>query len=472
MKKYLVIDSWNGGLANGARLDTAGSFRFGQGLNFRDNPDAVTANYALAKDSGDTVVGRVHWIVARDNGDLFCTDDGGKTYKRTAAGVWSNINSPTNSKGQGLEIYADYLYYTQDSQIGRYGLLSGDPSATDNWQTSLDATTSWRPLKAFMNLLAVGNGRYLATYDGATWDADRVTFPDDWYVRDLGIMGEYLVIAVNNAENPAYASRGILFFWDGTSSTYNFFSEVTGGGGIDSIQANQDSVYVFAGGAGNIYLYNGRSTKVKKIPFINNKDTINVSPGADTNYRGNLHFGVTSGTSNSVYRGVYSWGSPGKNYPDVLNFDYPISQGTTQTTDVQVTAVKAIGNDLWVGWQKSGSPNTYGVDKLGTNFQTSVWLETRIAGLDKQSKFTRFKLFFEPLTTGESVDLKYKADQESSWQDIGSASYTTDGAATTKLLNEEFSATDVEFKITLAGTTAVMPTLTKLIVEYEEEGLL
>ena len=464
----LVIDKFYGGLSDGDRLGIEGSFVFGQGLDYDTNPDAFTANLALAKNSGATVDQLVKWIEHDGaQNDTYFYGATGDLYKRASAGTWSVAKAVSNSKGQGLAVYADYLYYRQNTQIGRYGALSGAPTFTDNWKAAGDnvqTVDAFGAIKTFMNLICFANARYLATWDGATFDYDNVIFPPGWYVRDIGVMGDYLAIAVNNAEDISRATRGVLFFWDGTSSTYNFFSEVTEP--ISSIQANQDSVYIFAGGAGNIYLYNGRVTKIKNIPFMGQGKLAYVYPGADTNYRGQLHFGLAGGDSATAYREVYSYGKPNKNYPDTLNIEYPISTGTVQTTDVDIGAVKAVGNALYVGWADDTAD---GVDKLGTSLQTAVTYESRIFSLDSEGAFKRFKLFCEPLASGETITLKYKADQISSWTSIGTLSHTSDGVISYKKFsrfNNEIRATDIQFQILLAGSST-MPTVTKLTADYD-----
>lgn len=462
----LVIEDWIGGLADGDKKGLAGSFRYGKGLDFKSNPDAITAELALVKASSTNVTGMPKWIIYDGiNNKVYAYCDDGKIH--SSASSWTSLRTVANSSGQGLEIYNDYLYYTQNAQIGRYGSLAGSPSFTDNWQTSLDGTTSWRPLKTFMNLLLCGNGRYLATYDGSTWTAQKLTFPPGWSVRDIDVRGEYAAIAVNNSADITKATRGLIFYWDGTSSTYNFFNEVMEGGGISSIQANQDSVWCFPGNAGNIYIDTGRVSKVKRIPFVGRGKTIYVYPGADANFRGNLTFGVAGGTSTTAYRGVYEFGQPSKDYPYALNFSYPISTGTVQGTGVEIGAIHAVGPQIYVGW-KDGS--TYGIDLLSTStVQTSVTYESRVLSLAKQGKFLWIKVFCEPLASGESITTKYKADKATSWTAFDAAmSYTADGAITYKLLNEELSATDFQFQLTLAGS-ATMPTVHKVIVAYDEE---
>jgi len=463
----LEISKFYGGWSLGSKSGQMGSCRYSVGLDYKSDPDFITANKALVKDSGTTVTDLVKWIVPY-NALVYSYGDTGKIYKNSA-GTYTLLRTVANSKGQGMAVYGNYLYYRQNSQIGRMKL--SDDSFTDNWQTSNVQTVSdFSPILPFMNFIAIANGRYLGKWDESTWTYNKLTFPTGYHIRDLGVMGEYLVMAVNDNETITQATRGFLFFWDGTSSTYNFFTEVLEGGGISSIQSNQEAVYVFAGGAGNIYRYTGATNKVKKIPFIGQASTVYIYPGAETNYKGLCLFGLAGGTSTTAYRGVYSYGQPEIGYPEGLNFEYPISAGVTQGTTVDIGCVQSIGNDLYVSWKND---TTYGIDKLSTTTnQLSATYESLIITTNNPNTISRAKLFFKPLASGEVITVKYKKDQSSSWTTIGTASYATDGGTvTTKLfgMGASFRCDDLEIQIILSGTST-MPSLSKIIFEYEQEG--
>jgi hypothetical protein len=458
----IVIDKFFGGLSLGSKRGQDGSFRYGLGLNYTDDPDHITATKALVKDSGTTVVDLVKWITSY-NALVYSIGSGGRIYKNNA-GSYSVLRTVSNCTGQGLEIYGAYMYYRQNSQVGRMA-LSGE-SFTDNWQTTnVQTVIDYAPIRSFLNLLLIANGRYLGTWDDSTWTYNRLTFPAGWHIRDISVMGEYAVLAVNDNEDITLAKRGLLFFWDGTSTTYNFMSEVNEGGGISSIQADQNSVFIFASGKGNIYKYNGIPNKVKKIPYIGSGSTIYIYPGADTNFNGKCYFGLAGGTSTTAYRGIYSWGQPELGYPAGLNLENAISTGTTQGTGVDIGAVKSIGNDMYVGWKDGTS---YGIDKLSTTTNNlSVTYDSLIVTTNKPINITREKLFFKPLASGESITLWVKLDQ-GSWIEAGSASYVSDGAVTSKLLNYSFVCNDLEVRVVLAGTST-MPSLFKIIIEHSED---
>jgi len=462
----LVIDKFSGGLSLGSRLGIDGSFYYGKGLSYTADPDGLTNERALAKDSNATVDSLVKWIVNYGT-DTYHYAANGDLYKRIANGTWSLARAVATSKGQGMAIYDDYLYYRTNGDVGRYGDLSGSPTFNDDWATDVQSATintldQWGAIQPFLDVLCIANGEHLAIYDSGddTLDDDRISFPPNYYVRDLGVMGQYLAIAVNDAEDLDESTRGFIFFWDGTSTTYNFFVETIEP--VSAIQANQDSVYIFTGSSGNVYLYTGSLNKIKRVPFMPRGEKIYVNPSSTTNFEGLVHFGLADGDSGSVYRGIYTWGQPELNYSKSLNMPFPISTGTLQEVDLNIGAVKAIGSDLWIAWDDDGS---YGVDLLSSNFQTQAIYESRIFSMPTEASFVRYKLYFESLAADESIEIKYKADYAGSWTSIGTAS--TDGDTFKLFSSPEVRATDMQFRIELNGTTSAVPTLTKFVAQFE-----
>lgn len=472
-KKYLVIEEWYGGLSDGSRTGIKGSFRYGQGLNYKDNIDSVTADLALVKDSSTTVVDLPLWFAYDPvQDDVYAYGNAGKLYKK-ATSTWALLRSVSDSDGEGLAVYDDYLYYRRNETIGRYGALSGAASATDAWKGAgdgVEADANYCPILTFQNFVAFGNGRYLATWDGATFTSDALTFSPGWYVRDLAIRGDYLAIAVNDSKNINRTTRGKIYYWDGISSQYNFINEINDGAGIGSLCGNQEVLYICPAHSGNIYMDTGRITKVKKVPFIEAGKTVQIQPGGTTFFKGLFTFGTGLGTSEEVYRGVYQYGQPSKDYPLSLNFSYPLSHGTVTGSNVDTGAVFSVGSQIYVGWKKD---STYGIDLLSTSvLQTAVTYQSRVLSLPKEAAFDRIKVYTEPLASGESIVVSYKADRTASWTELGTISYAVHGASTSEVLNVGVRATDFELQLALAGSTSSMPTVHKVIVEYNEEDRL
>src|SRR5260370_3416723 len=144
-KQLFNINEFAAGFSISDKKGPAGSFFFAQNLDIYTDPNAISLNPKTIKEAGSTFTALPKWIVSGTPFDTntYFYDNGGNIIKRTSGAVYSNIRAVASSLGQGLELHSDgagqdYLYYTQNSQIGRYGPLDGSPAFTDNWQTGLN----------------------------------------------------------------------------------------------------------------------------------------------------------------------------------------------------------------------------------------------------------------------------------------------------------------------------------------------
>lgn len=419
MSQIWRINKWYGGLSTGSKRGVDGAFAFGQGLDFKTDPDLLQANYALVKDSSTTVADLIKWF-ARNGTTTYAYGNGGKIYSKASGGAWTLLRTVASSSGQGLAVFNDYLYYTQNAQLGRYGPLSGAAAFTDNYQT-LNTDTLWHPLKVYLNKLCVGNGRSLATLDNsATWTASFFQIPIDWKLKCFEVKGDFLYMGSWKGIAITDNEIGGLFSWDGTAATYNSV-EYINESGVNALVNENDTLYIAAGTKGNLYEYaGGKFFKIKRIPSIGVGKTAEIYPGAMTGFNGYLHLGTAgSTTSTTLNQGIYTWSQAEKNYPVVLNFDYPISTGTTTGTSLAIGSVfGASPTELYVGWQDN---STYGIDLLSTSTpQSTVINESLIYDGNKpytNKQWKELRLYYEPFVASESISVKYKANR--------AANYTT-----------------------------------------------
>ena len=477
---YFSQNRFYGGASYGAKEGLRSAFRFGRNLNIFDDPAGFTINPASAKDSGSTVTDLIKWIVpgTPHSTSYYFYGDTGKIYQRTSGGTWSVLSTINNSGGQGLEVHDDYLYYTQDTQIGRYGLLWGSPSFTDNWQTGLDdtSTTNFAPIKAFQAGLAVGHGNNLAWWDGAVWTLNRLNFPPGFNVRSLEVIDEFLVIGTWRGTSVTDSEQGIIFFWDGTATTYNFFVEIPEGG-VNAVLNSRNRLFSVVGSSGYLYLNYNPFNKVQRIPKLAIDKYVEIFPGAVTNWKGIVHFGISQTDSATIEHGVYQWGATSNAYPEVLNpCAYSLSTGSTTGTTVQIGSVKGIGDELYVGWKDA---STYGVDRIVQTASpfTSAYMEGVIldAGLVAKTKFAR-DLFAShtALASGESVQLGRKVNRATSFTNATANSTVDDKYTRLPITSGDGQFNEFEWKVTL-GATSTAPTVTEIALEFdnrsEEKGL-
>lgn len=129
------ITKFSGGISPNTKSGLANSFRFAKHLNIFTDDDSVTLNPIPIKVSGSTVVDLVRWStdVVPYASDKYFYGDTGKMYKETSAGVWSVDRTVSSSQGNGIECFANALYYSTNTTLGRKYPLTGTPSYDDDF---------------------------------------------------------------------------------------------------------------------------------------------------------------------------------------------------------------------------------------------------------------------------------------------------------------------------------------------------
>lgn len=336
----------------------------------------------------------------------------------------------------------------------------------------------WHPMKFFPSAgkLAIGNSNFLAVYDniiyredGAATGSERLQFAYEEKVRALALVGDYLAIGTWKGTTIGDDGDGRLYLWDGISPGINAFKDVPGE--INAMVAGEDGLlYIWVGGRGDIYVYSGSLELKKTLKNIDRNTTIEVYPGAVTMWDGVARFGISGGTDTSVPRIVHSFGNKSSSYVKSLSADYPISTGTTSNA-VSIGALHGLGpTKFFVGWKDSSN---YGVDIIDTaNDQASTTYETLIFDDERPDQTKRahsVRINFPVLATGQTITVAYKADRAAAWTTLGIASFASDGAVKFKAFSMDTRFSEIEFKVTLATSTASAPGLISLALNFETE---
>ncbi len=460
------IVSGAGGISIAKKVGQQGSFRFGTHLNIIDDPNEITLNLTGTKKSASVVTGLIKWIVDGTPFDTnrYAYDDAGNIYKIDSNDTFTLLRAVSNSKGQGMEVQNDYLYYTQNTQIGRYGPLSTSPSFTDNWQTGLDDTSSsqFAPITVLNDRLIVGHGNNVSTWDGAVWTLAALVLPAQLNVRAFSRISNDIIVGAWRGSAVTASEDGYVYIWDALSEEFN--DSYPTEGGLNAIEYYQNKLFSIQGKNGVIYTDTSPFNKKHQIPKLEIKKYVEVFPGAITSWNNLIFFGISNSDSTNLTRGVYSWGSKQSGFfSDALNYAYSISTGNNGST-VQIGAVKGIGNDLYIAW-KDGS--SYGVDKIDetSSYALSGTYESLIedagsAGNEKSG--TAVIVSHLPLASGESIAINYKHDRQSTFQT--GVTNSTVGETSTKLYNaslvEGSRFMEFEWQTVLNGPGTTTPTVT------------
>ena len=133
MIKRLPIRQFSGGIGTtGEKKDVANSAHFTKNLNPFEDPSYITLARLATKVSGTTVDELILWA---EDGSPFDTNryflgDGGSIFSEDSGGTWADEHD-SGGTGQGLKLFDDYLYYALETELGRYGKLTGTPAFDD-----------------------------------------------------------------------------------------------------------------------------------------------------------------------------------------------------------------------------------------------------------------------------------------------------------------------------------------------------
>jgi len=471
----LLINNFSGGIASGSKIGLSGSFRFASGCDIFSDPDVLKISPASTKNSGSVIVDLPMFGVTNTvNSNLYFLGNTGKIYKK-ASNTYSVITIKTTAQGMGFFSGTNLVVICSGNTEFKL-----DPS-TDGITTGRALNSAdYHPVECFLDKVFIGNGREIISTDGSGIDYDSttvgggITLEFGYKSKVLKNIGDWLFIGCSsdNSSNAKY------YLWDGVSEDYNYSKTLKGEDGINSVEVSDDgSVIISAGKQGHIYQLTGLDTtlrNIKTIPRIEKDKTIEVYPGAMSNYQGRVLLGLSNGTSETVERGVYSWASKDENYPKTLNMDYAISTETTTGTTLQVGMVlSANTTDLYVGW-KDGS--VYGIDVInGTGVQGSALYESMIHDDGqpfRRKKYDQWKITLgKALASGEVIEAFYKKDR-GSWVPLGTLDYSTAGAILEKSFKTIVKARELEFKMEITNSGSTAPEIDSVLINFDYEQVI
>lgn len=292
------------------------------------------------------------------------------------------------------------------------------------------------PTMNFLNYGLIGNGRYVVAYEPlqdnpttADYEQHRLTLPPGFEVCGFAQKNLMAIIAAEKRADSGEVQEGALFFWDGTSTTWNDFW-LTPEGSPEAIFSHQNVTYYIAGGA--LYRMRGSDQPIKIRTFrntesiySNNADSTHVYPNMMTVRRGVLLIGYPSYTTNvNLEHGVYSLGAITREYPESFGFSYNISTGSelnTGSNNLKIGTVKNFGDTLYISWRDDdAAPQHHSVDVVDNSSVPAATgrIETLVFDDERPYAYKRAGYIistFEPLPTDTTLKVKYRIDEETSW---------------------------------------------------------
>jgi len=244
-------------------------------------------------------------------------------------------------------------------------------NAEYNWATFTKTDADFHPMAIQDLSLFIGDGNLVALVDElGVFNGNVLNINTPYRIKcminyefDI-LLGTYVADTVNKTQ---------IIRWDTVSPSWNT-SDTIEEVGINAFIREDNTLFVNAGRAGNIYYYNGEQLlQSKRVPGEYSSTAYGyVHPNAVGNFMGQPVFGFSNGSGNPAKQGVYSFGSYSKDYAKKLDLSFPISQGVT--TGLEIGAILVMDFDIYVSW-KHGS--VYGIDKIDyTAKYTGAYFET------------------------------------------------------------------------------------------------
>lgn len=365
------------------------------------------------------------------------------------------------------------------------------------WADRLVVTNNgMHPMAAFQQFICIGNEHYLSVYEplgeadpsNSSWQRHKLTFPPGYEVCGLTVFNEYLAIACEKTTtgNPT-PQDGIIFFWDGLSSTYNYFTLVPEGSPY-AIHQYRNVIYYYAGGAWYAILsVSAQPEKIRTMPFGenalgNNNDMTVIYPYATTTRNGIQLMAYPSvSTNTNIEFGVYSWGQVDKNFANSFGYSYVISTGSkiySPVNNLSIGMVQNFGDNLFISWQDGSN---YGVDVVNSNskpasFSTleSIIYDFGYVGKDKNANFMEGTWL--ELPDGVGVQLKYALNRgdwiysetftnTATWQDL--VDYARTSMFSDDNISGRFREMQIGINISCGDAVVTVPIITSLSVVFD-----
>ena len=442
----LKIDNFSGGVSDDSRENTSTKFIVSKHFDIFSNPHRLTPYRSLEADTNDgaTATGMkqyrvLDFLYASASAKLFgLGKTGGGLTKIVfkADATMGNWTLPSSSEGNGavqngcFVEYKDSLFGFQGSnQIWKYSLLSGTPTIANSASSTGVTITSVAQGLVFNDYLYLPyNNRIWRATDATTFSDGYLTLPTNYKITSLSEFGKYIAIAVA----PISTFNGVskVFLWDGTSTEIQESIDWGEGelrvlGTIEGMLIGVTDRYLNnAVGAGRgsmiIQVYSGGIPQVVKEVFTK-KLTAKTMPISKAIKNNRLLFAakiMTNDAGTEYDEGIWSFGRKNVNYPFALTLDVVDENITT----AGIQAFGTAGNFFFITHSNDGS-----IDKTNDEavYAFSSIYESQIIDfedVDSDKRIEMLKVSFRKLVSGETVTLKVKADDATSWTTVGSVS--------------------------------------------------
>lgn len=474
----IKVNSFFGGISDDPRKVSSSEFTITKHFDIFSQPNRLTPYRSLEADTNDgsTATGMKQYFVK----DFVYHSASAKLYGlgQTGAGLTKivyksdattgNWTIPASSEGDGavqngcLVEYKDYLWGFQGTtQVFRWGLLSGTPSITNSQGTVGTITSVAQGVIAKDdNLYLPYNNKLARVTSGGTVNDAVLTLPTNFKITSIANNGNYLAIACA----PISTFNGVskVFLWNLTSTDVQ--ESIDWGEGelrvletIEGILIGVTDRYLnnsTGAGRGSMIIqgYTGGVPQVLKEVFTQalSGKTMPLSKAVKNN---RVFFAakiMTNSAGTEYNEGIWSFGRKNVNYPYTLTLD--IIDENINTSGIQSFGTAA--NYFFISHSADGSidkTNDSAVYTFSSIYETQIY---DFGDIDNDKRLESVKVYFRKLLSGETITVKYKVDDATSWTTIGT--WSTADTLSRTFLNIESTGSEFasgkEFKFQIIST--------------------
>lgn len=456
----IKVNNFSGGISDDPRKVTASEFSITKHFDIFSQPNKLTPYRSLEADTNDgsTSTGMKQYAVR----DFLYASASAKLYGlgQTGAGLTKivykadattgNWTLPASSEGNGavqngtFVEFKDYLWGFQGTnQLWKWGTLSGTPSITNSTSTTASTITSVAQglIASDANLYLPYNNTLVRITPGLTITDTVISVPTNYKITSICNFGNYM--AIGCAPISSFNGTSKVFLWNLSSDLFTETLEF-GEGDLRVIETIEGMIVGIsdrylnnATGAGRgsliIQTYAGGSPQVIKEIFTQKLTgiTMPISKAVKNN---RLFFAakiMTNSAGTEYDEGIWSFGRKNVNYPYTLTLD--VIDENVSTSGIQAFATA--GNYFFIAHSADGSIDK--TDDTATYSFTSIY-ESQIydfGDVDSDKRLELIKVSFTKLASPQSLTVKIKMDDATSWTTVGT--FSTANAISRTFLNIE-----------------------------------
>ena len=270
-EQIIPIENFNlGGLADSKFSGVKDSYHKLVGLDLHTTPGLLKVAQRLTKDSDTMVDEFVKVAVASTNGRTYWfSSTSGKIWERDSGGTWDLVYTTVPTGGGagclGAAEYQGYIYWATESHLHR--ILATNAEGAAEWAANIGAGLNWddfdngdalyHPMVEQVGVLFIGDANQVAQVRDATFSSNALDIKAPLRVKCLGKIGIDLLIGTKGNE----FTKTEVFRWNTWSVSFTT-SDTIEEPNINAFLPGDNFVFVSAGVAGNIYVFNGEQMEL------------------------------------------------------------------------------------------------------------------------------------------------------------------------------------------------------------------